>query len=450
VNGQREASTAQNRRLHGKSLKIVVLHQHYWPEIAATAQILTDLCEDLAAAGHRVTVLCGQPSYRRLASSAVRLPVCEYHAGVEIRRVWSYIPTERSIPKRLLHYGTYFASSLVRCLSMTQPDVCFAMSTPPLLLGISGVVMRMAREIPFVYSVQDLYPDIAIHLGVIAPEGVTAKIIEAASRLCFRRAAHLVTLSHGMAERICNKGISSKHISVIPNWADTSTITPVARDNAFAREHGLTDSFVVQYSGNLGLSQGLECLVHAAELVKELPVTFLLVGDGNVRGALEADVARRCLSNVRFLPPQPRGRLSELLGSSDVGLVTMKRGVGGDLVPSKLYGIMSAARPVLASVESNSEVARALQTHRCGLTVPPETPTAIADAVRKLFATPRHTLDTWGTRGREACIAHYSRRSSTDRYAAVLSQAAAAGPCARISDHTGATSALSRAPYYDA
>jgi colanic acid biosynthesis glycosyl transferase WcaI len=424
-------------------MRVVVIHQHYWPEIAATAQILSDLCEDLAAMGHQVTVLCGQPSYRPL-EGLTRLPEREEHRGVRIRRVWSYTPSERSIPKRLVHYGSYFASSLAELLVEERPDVCFVMSTPPLLLGVSGTLNRLLRGVPFVYSVQDLYPDIAVHLGVIREGGVPARVIERVAAACYGAASALVTLSPGMARRLAAKGVPPERIHVVPNWADTSSVKAAERDNAFAREHGLADGFVVQYSGNLGLSQGLESIVGAAELLRDLPITFALVGDGNARAGLERQAAAKQLRNLRFLPPQPRERLSELLSACDIGLVPMKRGVGDDLVPSKLYGIMAAARPVLAGVEPTSEVARVLHEHGCGWVVAPESADALAAGIRTAFEASPAERKERGECGRRVCEEQFSRRALTRRYERVLLAAAArlgSAPATLADAHT-----ITRAP----
>lgn len=406
-----------------KALRIVVLHQHYWPEIAATAQILTDLCEDLSVLGHEVHVVCGQPSYHS-ASRHSRLPAHEEHRGVHVHRVWSVLPSRRSIPQRLAQYGSYFATSLLATLQLPKPDVCLVMSTPPLLLGLSGVLLELFRGVPFVYSVQDLYPDIAVHVGVLGQDTAAYGIIDQISRALYRRAAHVVTLSGAMAERLHAKGVAPERVEVIANWADTDHVVPTARDNEFARSHGLSDEFVVQYAGNLGLSQGLEHLVEAASALESDRVLFALIGEGNARDALERTTRERNLGNLRFFPPQPRAQLGAVLSSCDLGLVTMKRGVAADLVPSKLYGIMAAARPVLACVEPSSEVARVVRECDCGITVPPEDSAALIAAVRAARALTHAERAAMGQRGREAARTRYGRPNQTARYAESLERVA--------------------------
>lgn len=403
-------------------MRVLVLNQHYWPEIAATAQLLDDLCIDLSAAGHEVKVVCGQPSYRVDDAGAPHLPSRELREGVLVARVFSYRPRHRTIPRRLVHYGSYFVSSLVE--SLRDPfDVVLVQSTPPLLLGVSGLLLERLRGAAFVYVVQDLYPDVALHLGVLRP-GPMADAIARVSGAIYRRADALIAISETMAERLVARGVPRERIAVVHNWADTSSLREAPRDNAFAREHGLVGRFVVQYSGNVGLSQGLEHLPRAAELLASKPVDLVVVGDGNARHALEVDVRARGLRNVRFLPPQPRERLSELLASSDVGLVTMRRGIDGDLVPSKLYGIMAAARPVLAAVEPGSEVARVVTSKRCGLVVEPEDADALAGGIVQMLETEERERAAMGRSGRIACEAEFSRPAATRKYREVLERVA--------------------------
>lgn len=427
--------------LRRKNVRILVLHQHYWPEIAPTGQFLQDVCEDLARAGDSVTVVCGQPSYRFIDGIPKSMPTSEVHRGVAIERVPSYIPEKRSIPRRLLHYGSYFSTSLLKCLIVQKPDVALIMSSPPLLLGLSGALLTALRNIPFVYSVQDIYPDVAVTLGVIK-QGPLLSATDSISARLYRSAAYSVTLSDGMAEQLAGKGVARSRIEVIPNWADTEALRPLARDNDFARQHRLSDGFVVQYSGNVGLSQGLDHLIDAAHLLRDLPITVVVAGEGNALPELRRKAEELNCRNVRFLPPQPRSVLPSLLASCDVGLVCMKRGVGTSLVPSKLYGLMAAARPVLASVEESTEVARVLRKFSCGQVVTPENPYSLAEGIRSLFLQSKTSLRAMGTAGRAACESFYSRSVSTSQYRDILLRAAAhSGPAI-----TPATVREARAP----
>jgi colanic acid biosynthesis glycosyl transferase WcaI len=404
-------------------MRVLVLHQHYWPENAAAGQILADVCEDVAAHGHEVEIICGQPSYRQ-GDGVAALPEHELHAGVEIRRVRLYVAKKRSIPGRLLQYFSYFGASLAASLQAKRPDVVLVLSSPPLLLGFSGALLEKLRGVPFVYSVQDLYPNVARSLGVLS-DGVGYRVIdEVASRL-YRRSAQIITLSPMMRDGLISKGVSPAAIQVIPNWADTDRVKPLARDNEYARRNGLCDHFVVQYSGNVGLSQGLEAVIDAFAQLPDLPITLAIVGDGNARERLKLQVAQGGLRNVRFLPAVPRAQLAQVLASCDLGLVPMRRGVESDLVPSKLYGIMAAGRPVLATVEAGSEVARTVVEGRCGRVIAPEDSAQLAAVLRELVQEPEN-LATWGKNGRTLAEQRYSRKVCTPAYANALERAAGA------------------------
>ena len=396
-------------------MRVLVLHQHYWPEIAATAQVLSDLCEDLAARGHDVTVVTGQPSYRERST----LPEDEMHEGVRVRRVLTYAPARRTIARRLLHYGVYFGASLGSALATRpRPDVALIMSTPPLLLGISATLVRALRGVPFVYSVQDLYPDVAIDLGVLRA-GPLASTIDVVSRGLYRRSAALVTLSPGMRDKLVAKGVAPERITVVPNWADASAIAPEADGSVFRAELGIGSRPVALYSGNVGLSQGLEHLVDAARRTQAHDLVWVVAGDGNAREPLERRVREARIENVRFLPPQPRARLASLLATGDVGLVTMRRGVADDMVPSKLYGILAAGRAVVASVEPASEVARVVRGEDVGVVVAPEDPVALAAAV-VAHVDDRDRLARLGRRARVLATGTYDRHVCTRRYAEIL------------------------------
>ncbi|MCB9708686.1 MAG: glycosyltransferase family 4 protein [Myxococcales bacterium] len=400
-------------------MHVLVLHQHYVPETAATAQLLGDLCEDLAANGLEVTVITAQPSYRN-PIQVERLPAREVRAGVRIHRVRTYIPQRRTIPRRLFHYGSYFASGLIESLRGDMPDVALILSTPPLLLGLTASVLKALKGVPFVYSVQDLYPDIAQHLGILRSTLFYRFIDHVASKL-YRNANQIVTLSNTMRQSLLDKGVEAERCTVIPNWADTDAIRPLPRNNGFAKTLGLDNRFVVMYAGNVGLTQGLDVLVEAAHIVRDLPITFAIIGDGNGLQSLKHAVNDRGLCSFVFFPPQPRTRLGELLASSDAGFVSMQKGIAHDLVPSKLYGIMAASRPVIASVEADSEVARVIRKHGCGLVAPAQNPHRLAEALKTAYGD-SGLLMRQGCEGRRAAEFYYSRQVCTARYASILEQ----------------------------
>jgi glycosyltransferase involved in cell wall biosynthesis len=213
----------------------------------------------------------------------------------------------------------------------------------------------------------------------------------------------IIALGDTMASRLIHgKGAAPAKMTIIHNWADTSAIVPSARQNSFAAAHGLESRFVVLHAGNIGLSQNLDVVIDAAGLLKDrIDIVILFIGDGNRRGELEAAVAARGLTNVRSLPYQPRDQLRWTYASSDVCLVSLKPGLAGYIVPSKLYPILAAGRPYIAAVEKMSEVAALTERHRCGVLVEPGDAVEMAEAILRL-AHQRAARDAVGTRARAA------------------------------------------------
>ncbi len=399
-------------------MRILILHPHYWPEIAATAQLLTDLAEDLVHAGHAVHVVAGQPSYR---GHTARLPSREVHRGVSITRVPTYRPRERQGARRVAHYVSYFASSLGPALG-GDADVALVLSPPPLLCGVTGALAHRLSGTPFVYVVEDLYPELGRELGALRA-GLGYRGLARLARGLHREADALVAISDDIGARLVAHGVDRSRVEVVHNWADTDAIVPRSRDTALRRELDLGDRFVVLYAGNVSRTLGLGALVEASRRVASQPITVLVCGEGDARSALEREAKDRGVTNVRFVASQPRERLGELLASCDAGLVTTRRAERGLRFPSKLFGVMAAARPVLASTDE-PELAEIVTGADAGVVVPAEDPAALADAMTRLFAMPRDAREAMGARGRAVAEQRFSRRVATARYRALLENVA--------------------------
>lgn len=395
-----------------RAMRVLILHPHYWPEIAATAQLLTDLAEDLVREGHHVHVVAGQPSYRE---HTAQLPPHEVHRGVTITRVPTYRPRERQGARRVAHYVSYFASSLVPALA-GDADVMLVLSPPPLLCGVTGAFTHRVSGVPFVYVVEDVYPELGKELGALR-SGLGYRGLARLARGIHREADAIVAISDDIGARLVAHGVDPGRLEVVHNWADTDAIVPASRDTTLRRELGLGDRFVVLYAGNVSRTLGLGALVEASRRVAHLPITVLVCGEGDARPALER--AARDVPHVRFVPSQPRARLGELLASADVGLVTTRRAERGLRFPSKLFGVMAAARPVLASTDE-PELAAIVRDADAGMVVPAEDAEALADAMTRLFTTSLEARTAMGARGRAIAEARFSRRVATGRYRALL------------------------------
>jgi len=379
----------------GTPLRVCYFNRSYWPDTGATGQLLTELAEDLVSKhGIEVTVVTGYP-----INSTEPLAARQTRNGVHIVRARGTTFSPRRFTGRAMNYLTYFFSALVAALRVPRQDVTIALTDPP-IIGLAALAARPRHGV--IFFCQDIFPEVAGLLEDFHSPVINA-LLERLNRFMVRRAVRIIALGDMMASRLIHgKGADPGKITVIHNWADTSAIVPSEKRNAFAVAHGLDAKFVVLHAGNIGLSQNLDVVIEAAGLLKTRhDVVILFIGDGNRRAALQAAAASRGLDNVTFLPFQPRDQLRWTYASSDVCLVSLKPGLAGYIVPSKLYPILAAGRPYIAAVEPVSEVAALTQRHRCGVLVEPGDPAQLADAILRL-ADQAHERGAMGTRARVA------------------------------------------------
>ncbi|MGE0039646.1 MAG: glycosyltransferase family 4 protein [Vicinamibacterales bacterium] len=393
-------------------MRVAFFNRSYWPDTGATGQLLTELAEDLAAVhGWEVTVVTGHSH-----QADGRRPAREVRHGVTIVRAAGTTFAPRRFAGRAANYLSYFASACLVAARLPRQDVVVAMTDPP-IIGLVALAVRGRGR--FVFYCQDIFPEVAVLLEDFRSP-VVDWLLERLNRFIVGRADRIVALGETMKRRLVEgKGADPSRIAVVANWADTRAIEPAPRRNAFSAAHGLDDRFVVLHAGNIGMGQNLDVVIEAAARLADRPdILFLFIGDGNRRPRLEAEVAARGLTNVRFLPFQPRADLRWTYATADVCLVSLKPGLAGYIVPSKLYPILAAGRPYVAAVEAESEVAALTGQQGCGMLVPPGDAAALADAVRRL-AGDEALRATMGQRAR-AASAGYDRARQVAAFAAVL------------------------------
>jgi colanic acid biosynthesis glycosyl transferase WcaI len=396
-------------------VRVLLLNQFFHPDLAATAQLATDLAEDLVAAGFEVTALAAQGSYLGGAKLAPR----EEYKGIRIERVRCTSLGKGSIARRLLDYGSFYASAAARVLATGRYDAVLAMSTPPLVATI-GALRRTLRGTRFVYWLQDVYPELAVEFGVLRPRSLATRAFDAASRWTLRRADAVIVLGDAMGDRVRAKGVAPERVHVVPNWADERAIRPVPHaENAFRRAQGLDGKRVVLYSGNMGRAHDVATVLQAArQLREEQDLVFLFIGDGAKRPEVEA--AARELPSVRLLPYQPRETLAESLSAGDVHLVTQEPFTVGLIEPSKLYGVMAAGRPVLYVGPPETEAAATVRRESIGEVVVNGDPGGVVLALGRLLADPL----VMGVRSRRSFQERYGRVRRTVQIAEILRYAA--------------------------
>lgn len=403
-------------------MRVLAINQFYAPDAAATAQLLTQLCEDLVSGGDEVTVLCSRQHYAQPgpAQQDAR-PPHERLNGVKVVRPVSSTMGRHSTLPRLLDDSTFLVSAAAHLIAAQEPDVILALSSPP-MLAVSAAEVARVRGIPLVCWVHDVYPDIAEALGALSPR--IAAGLQRLMQRALSSADRVVGLSQGMAARLQSYDVSPPKLQVIENWADGHHITPLPqRDSDFARRHNLHGRFVVMYSGTLGRAHEADTLVAAARLLRlRCPNAVMVFVGGGARTAA-AKAHTKGWDNVRWLPPQPRQQLRDSLAAAHVHLASLQPAAEGWLVPSKLYGVMAAGRPLIYVGPRRCEVARVVLKEGIGWVVAPGDAEALAGRVAALSGDETALLGC-GDKARRVFEARYDRPQAVKRWRHILAEAA--------------------------
>jgi colanic acid biosynthesis glycosyl transferase WcaI len=408
-------------------VNLVVLCPHFTPDVAPTGEVMSRIAMELVERGHRLHVVTALPWYQGHAiepgwdGQLVRHETTEWG---RITRVHPFPTDKRNIPARAVAFGGFTALATgVGVVSKMRPDAVLAMS-PPLTLGPAGWVVATARRVPLVFNIQDVFPDVAVELGLLQGRRAIA-VASWLERTSYRLSDAVTVLSDDLADNVRTKitsGLDAERadreaakVRVIPNFVDTDRIRPDDRENSYRSDHGLSGKQVVMYAGNVGFSQSLDLVLLAARsfAVSRPDVVFVINGGGAARPDLE--VAAADLPNVRFIDMQPAERIPEVLAAADVHVVPLRAGLAWSSVPSKLYSILAAGRPLVASVDEGTEVALTVERAGAGLAVPPDDPAAFTAAVGRLLDEPQ-TAAQMGASGRRFVEGWASPSSVAEAY----------------------------------
>lgn len=341
----------------------------------------------------------------------------ERHAGVDVLRARGTRLSKRRFAGRFTNYVTYFASACLAGLRLDRPDVIVALTDPP-IIGLAACLASRRYGVPFVMSYRDVFPEVATLLEDFHVASVNA-ILQRVNRFLVAHAERVVVLGESMKRRLVEgKGAEPSKTVVIPDWADCEAIVPSPKRSAFSEAHGLADKFVVMHAGNMGLSQNLESVVAAAEYLRDLrDLVLLFVGEGVKKPALQTIARDRGLTNVRFLPYQPKADLATTFAAADCFIVSLSVGLSGFIVPSKLYAILAAGRPYVTAMERDSEAVRIAEEEGCGLVAEPGDAESLAARIRDLYLD-RHRTEEMGARARQVGL-RFDRRAGVAAYEAL-------------------------------
>ena len=395
-------------------MRILLLNLYYPPDTSATAKMAHSVVGALSIS-HSVTVLCGRPSYDPTARRAWRPYRTEIAGRARIIRAGSTDFPRFDMKKRVLNYLSYVALAIPRAL-LVRCDAVVAMTDPP-FQGIVGAIVAMLKRKPYAYHIQDMYPDMAVGSAIVEP-GRLARIWEKLHRWALRRATRVIVLGEDMRARIIAKGVDPARVSIVRSGAEilppnTPLPTP---DPEVVREIRGSFSFVLVHAGNLGFYGAWNTLVTAARNLAKEGVGLVFVGDGAQRPQIEAAAAGA--GNIRFLEFFPASKIPSVLAAADAHVITVKRGLEGVVVPSKMYGILAAGKPIVAVAPKETDAVSLGIQRGFAVAADPDRPAEVVSAVRALASDP-NKLKKMGDAAR-AAAPDFDRAKELQKFAEII------------------------------
>ena len=402
-------------------MRIIFLNRYFYPDHSATSQILSDLAFHLAATGKDIHVVT---SRQIIDDPAAQLSVGEKIRGVQIHRVATTRFGRSNLIGRALDYLSFYWSMWRRVMSLARAGDILVAKTDPPLTSVVAIVAARRRSAHLINWLQDLYPEIAIALGVPLLKGPLSKVIGYFRNRSLRLADANVVVGTAMATRLRACGVAPNRIDVIPNWVNDEEIVPVPpADNPLRRDWQLQDKFVVGYSGNLGRAHEFQTLLGAAERLREdKHIVFVFIGGGKQFDELRRQVQMRNLDQAfRFFPYQERSALKYSLSVPDVHWVSLPPNVEGLIFPSKLYGILAAGRPVIAVTDTDGELANLIRDNKCGYVVASGNSDSLYRSILFL-ANDVNTRKRMAAQARATLDAKFARRLALTRWQQLLAR----------------------------
>jgi len=396
-----------------RTMRILLLNEYFPPDTSATAKMAAAVAEELAR-HHQVTVLCGRPSYDPSERHRFYFWRREKQNSATVERVGSTTFARHRMRHRLFNYLSYVILSVPRALFI-RTDIVLAMTDPP-FEGIVGAFVAWLKRRPFVYNIRDLYPEMAISGRIVQPAR-WLRFWERMHRWALGRAARVVVLGEDASERISAKRIDPAKIVVVRDGAKVPKATPAANDRVIS-EIRAGYPFVVLHAGNLGFYGAWNTIIRAAQSLNGAGIGFVFVGDGAMKPQIQAS-ANGCKA-IRFMPFRPANEVPHVLAAGDLHLLTIRRGLEGVVVPSKLYPILAAGRPVLVLAPEESDAARIIRKTGCGVVADPDDPTSVVKVVSQLARDPQR-IAAMSTHARETAM-EFSLEKELRRFVHVIEE----------------------------
>jgi glycosyltransferase involved in cell wall biosynthesis len=399
---------------------IWVISELYYPEETSTGYFMTGIAEGLARY-FKVKVLCSQPTYSK---RGVRAPSNEQRHGVSIKRCFGTTLNKDVLVFRLINMTAFSMAIFFNVwLRIKKEDTVLVVTNPPVLsFGIN--LICMLRGSKCILLIHDVYPEVLVAAGMVASNSLVTRISKWLTHWLYLRVTRIIALGRDMSELIKRKIGQTKHnVIIIPNWGDTDLIRPSGkRANLLLEKLQLKKQFVVQYAGNLGRTHGLEHIaISIQKLADREDIHFLFIGSGAKKKWLQEFVKSKRLKNVTILEPCPRVDLSQYLNACDISVISFVPGMAGISVPSRMYNVMAAGKPIVAVADESSELALVVKEEKIGWVVPPDKPDLLVSTILEARATPER-LEEMGFRSRRAAERRFTIGHVTNAYKALVDE----------------------------
>lgn len=404
-------------------MKVLQLTGYFLPEKAASIYLVENRLEAFANEGFDMVIHASRPtrglSDEEYAEYKNKEEEMMYDGKLRVHRFAMYREGKNPV-LRAMRYSFNWIIQLWYGLTEKNVDCVYLESTPP-IQGLLGSLLKIFRNIPFVYCLQDIFPDSLAGTSLAKRGGLLWKIGRVIEDFTYKHADKIIVISEDFKKNIMAKGVPEEKIEVVYNWVDENAVVPVAKeDNPLFDEFGISrDKFHVVYAGNLGNAQNIDVIIDAANVLKEEnDVEFVIFGTGGLKDQFVAKVNDLKLDNVKFFPLQPMERVSQVYGLGDVCVVSCKPGLGGAAMPSKMLSIMSAGRAVVASFDKG-ELTYILENHKCGMYAPAGDADAFAEMIKHLSQN-RDECKTMGDNARKLILQKFTKAYGTSRYVEII------------------------------
>jgi colanic acid biosynthesis glycosyl transferase WcaI len=399
-------------------MNLLVIGMNYAPERTGIGPYTTDLAEYLVKRGHQVTVATTFPHYpewKTYEAYAGKWSLTECVNGVTLKRKRVLLPKRATMLRRMLYDTSLGAGALGTGLISKHFDLVLGIE-PPIQAGVAARIIAARHHAPYVLLVKDLALEAALSVGMMR-DSFAMRMAKRLENWAYAGAEKIIIIAHGFYENLRRKGIPDSKLVYLPDWVDTGALNGTNRGNGFRHAHGIRDdALLVVHSGNMGVKQQLENVLHAAARLAMRPeISFLFVGDGSQKEGLMAVARREHLNNVHFLPLLPRDQVPQMMAAADILLVNQHPDMIEAAIPSKLLTYMAAARPILIAAHPQSEASRQVRAADCGVLVAPNDPDALANAIISLAANPP-TRAALGEHGRAFVEKNYARDRLVAQY----------------------------------